>query len=368
MKFNRALFILTILVLNSLSLAEKNSVARRSHRVNKSHTHKSVSESKNKAINVADVIQTIAEIFKNPKEFLMTFIIGALSAYDENFLILFEKFNLIKGAINACTDEILGVSDDTNAKKFSGSAFEAKMDSTDKEKKKEYCEACQKTTEEWKTKFSANKNGNGVFGFLVSEAYTKISTKKKTCSYVLEALNETDTGSFKVDAYLKNQLLGEFKTRENWIRECEYIMDLDCDDYNPQYAGIKGLGEKVYKYWKKIGAGFNCIKSDRTKAAVSAIIGGSNTNLIYGNALVTGLATIFGGVAGVVANVMTLGIWGSLKGGYYLVKTGILIKDIAQNPEPYMKSYLVGKITGNLIIMLKSFTLGKKRRFRKFRK
>merc|ERR1711957_206313 len=331
-----------------------------------SHTHKSVSESKNKAINAADVIDEIGKIFKNPKQYLMTFIIGAMGAYDENFSILFEKYEKIKAAVNACTDEILKASDDTTEKKFSGSAFEANLDNTDPEKKKQYCEACQKTTEEWKTRFSDNKNGGGAWGSVVSETYTVFSSKKRTCGYVLEGLN--DSGKIKVDAPLKDELLKQFKTKENWMRECEYIMDLDCDNYNPQYAGIKGLGQKVYRYWKKIGAGFNCIYSDKTKAAVSAIIGGANTNLLYGNALATGLATIFGGVVGAVANVMTLGIWGAVKGGYYLVKTGMLIYEIAQNPGPAMKSYLLGKITGNLIIMLKSFTLGKKRRFRKIRK
>jgi hypothetical protein len=364
MKFNVKLFILTILVLSGLNLAKKNLYT--SSRVHKSHNHRTLSSNQSKTqLNLADVLVTIKEIFQNPAEFLMSFVIGALSAYDENFKILYEKYTKVKVAVQSCIEEINKANEDTTQAKFSGSDFERNMDNTDPAKKKAFCEACQETTEEWKSYFSKNKNGDGVWGSMISGIYTVSSSKERTCSYVLEGL--TDAGNIKVDQKCKDKLYKQFKSNDNWMRECRYIMSLDCNEYNPQYGEVKSIGEKVFKYWKKIGAGFKCISSPQTKIAVKAIIGVGAFNSIYGNALVSGLSTIFGGVAGAVANVMTLGIWGAIKGGYYLVKTGLLIADFLKNPEPYLKSYLVGKITGNLIIMLKSFTLGK-RKLKKFRK
>jgi hypothetical protein len=365
MKFKIILLIFTILFHNCVNIAKKTRIA--SSRLHKSHNHKTLSANQARRAT-ADVLSTIAAVFKNPQETLIRYVLGALSAYDDNFQIIYDKYEIIKRAVDKCQDDIKAAKQDEVTKTWAGTSdnakgFRAKLaDNRTLDDKKKYCELCQDTTKEWKAKFSSNKNGENWMGTAIGSTFSALTTKAHTCGYVLDQLNDVDYGAFHVDKPMKQLLYKEFTTKENWKVECDYIMSLDCDNYNPNYAGVSDLGTNVYKYWKQIGAGFTCMTSDTTKAAIRALPGGNDiVNKVFGNAMINGVKAIFGGVAGAAINVLTLGVWGLLKGGYYLVKVGKLLFEIAKNPEAKLKAYLAGKITGNLIIMLKSIVGGRKK-------
>ncbi len=72
-------------------------------------------------------------------------------------------------------------------------------------------------------------------------------------------------------------------------------------------------------------------------------------------------------VLGVVANVLTLGIWGGIKGAYYLVKLGIQIKEFydEMNKKDADLAFMAGSIIGRGILIAKSLLFGRRRRIKR---
>ena len=71
------------------------------------------------------------------------------------------------------------------------------------------------------------------------------------------------------------------------------------------------------------------------------------------------------GMVGVVANVLTGGLWGGVKGGYYLVELVRKISNFTQKTKESTNAYQLGKIIGNCVMIVKSFLLGRRRRLMK---
>lgn len=191
----------------------------------------------------------------------------------------------------------------------------------------------------------------------------------------LTAMTRVGTGFFKTkDTYCTETItenapsvheiiVQNYKSLSNFKAECLYFHGLDCDVFNPLSAGMTDFAKQAYKFYgslKKAGTCIGATLSDPNntvvKDAKSKLLQYFTGSDFIGNAM--------GAVAGLVANVMTFGIWGGLKGAYYLVKLGKQISEF----WPYWHvdtAFKIGEIVGKAIMIVKAILFGRRRFLKK---
>merc|ERR1712160_159673 len=161
----------------------------------------------------------------------------------------------------------------------------------------------------------------------------KFDSKEKYCSYIVDTpytpgvalelrKNFGDPKLGQPGSYIGN--MGEERFRE----QCLFFHRQDCQQFNPINAGITDFAKKAYKFYEAIVDAGKCIGEKLSDPNNKSIDIAKQQLMKYftGNAAGDFIKGAMGAVLGVVANIMTAGVWGGLKGAYYLVKLGFQIK------------------------------------------
>lgn len=69
---------------------------------------------------------------------------------------------------------------------------------------------------------------------------------------------------------------------------------------------------------------------------------------------------------GVVANVLTFGAWGGIKGGYYLIELGLQLKELYDEITEDVP-FKIGKLVGKAIVIAESLLVGKRKFYRRMK-
>lgn len=152
-------------------------------------------------------------------------------------------------------------------------------------------------------------------------------------------------------------------------QQCLFFHSLDCQTYNPEHIGITAFAQRAYKYYNAIKESGKCIGQKLLNPTDADLIRIKDKLLKYfkGTDMIQ---SALSAVAGFVANIITLGIWGGVKGAYYLISLGYEIKEFWEEvAKPNAKdiAFKIGGIIGRAILIVKSILMGRRRFKRKMK-
>lgn len=148
------------------------------------------------------------------------------------------------------------------------------------------------------------------------------------------------------------------RTIEQYAAECKYFKEMDCDMFKDG-VDVLGFISTAMSFLKPIQDVLGCVFSMKSK--ILAINEFSHLTSVFATG---GVLSVLGKVGGVAVQVLTLGIWGLVKSAYDLVKLSQQIYEFSINRRIELKSYLLGKITGEAINLGQSLLTGTRKRKR----
>lgn len=359
----------------SNNLIECSNKAHSTKRAKRSHTTRNVAAraTVGTGITFSDIISKMEAIFVKSKTNILYFIIGILSEFIPGLDAVFTNYIKLDEATKV-TDKFLpcfekfktSVQDTKNLASSPFSDMEAKSGSAAKGVK--FCEEFKKT----------------IFDYFVAAEKEDYADKagiwdKMTPEWVLTASYNIGGKIASLDKFCKiiatsrapktkAIIIKKFGSVKEYEKECLYFHEKDCDNYNPAAAGIKVFAQKAYSYVSGI--------VDVGKCVYTLFDSGADPNIIKAKLIIGKLFTVnnfidaaMGGMVGLVANILTFGIWGGLKGGYYIVQLVNKIASYREAAKLSTNAFQIGKIIGNCIMIVKSFIAGRRRLMkRKYRK
>jgi len=216
------------------------------------------------------------------------------------------------------------------------------------------------------------------------KALNEISSKKslftKFIEWTLKSTNEYDKKFLHVDVcYLPTSLKApktakeitkNFANQAEYGKQCIYIWKLDCKVFEPETAGIWDFIKKAYSYYKFVKKAGTCIVNLASNLVSNSKLNDKQNNIVNGvknlfkkdGFFYDALATTLGAVA----HVFTLGAWGGIKGGYYLIELGLEIKKFYDDQTKDL-AFRIGKLVGKGIKIAKSFLFGRRKLLRRMK-
>lgn len=303
----------------------------------------------------SDIFTKITAEFKKPENYFL-FLLGVLSEFVPGIKASYPSLAPLAQEFIPCFNDFKEDSSNPVLKEFEEME---KMFITPNDRKK-YCEAmktfistgyvnCMSYNEQMKsTSLFAGLTG-------AAKGYTEnlLLTKAEFCEKLgaRSQLNCPD---------VKNFLTKRYKSLANYEKQCLYFHQRDCDQFNPASSGITDFAKKAFRYYNSIKAAGSCI-GIKLKDPNPAIAQGLKDLLLQLLSSADFVKSAAGSALGFVANIMTFGTWGALKGGYHLVKLGFKIHDFFTNMA-IDTSFKLGAIIGNAILIVKSILLGRRKR------
>ena len=174
------------------------------------------------------------------------------------------------------------------------------------------------------------------------------------------------------------KLVQKFGSMEEYIKQCRYFIGIDCSRFDPSTKNLTSFFKTAYGMFGGIWSSIKCIVEvlkniPAFKKAAESL--NEKVLLFMGGALLSA----FG-------HYITMGIWGGIKGAYYIVKVGIKINDFIQKhlkffdairnktlgKEELMEilrglAFTFGGILSHAVSIIKSLIAGR-RRFKKLKK
>lgn len=357
--FLKNLLTISLLIIISLQLISSKKTLKENKR---SKTH-SKSKTRTKG-GPADLMAKIAAEFKKPENYFL-FTLGVLSEFVPGVKSSYPTLKPLAMEFAPCFSNF--EKDKSNPVLEQFEKME-KMFGTTTDRVK-HCEAmksdiftnfsiCNQQADSLNKLSTKNILGGGIIGGLASLGISALEAKKKSREEFCNGLWKLECNS------LKGQLIQRFKNLDNYIEQCLYFHKKDCSVFNPASQGITEFAKNAFRYYAALKTAGTCIgmklndpKNTNLNAAKAAL------GKYFTNDFIT---TAAGQMLGVVANVMTFGVWGALKGAYYLVKLGFQIYDFfnAMTPDT---SFKLGGIVGKAILIVKSIVLGRRRFLRKMK-
>lgn len=315
----------------------KNSISR---------SRRSRTKSKTKTDTSGALGDIIKEMSNLTGEKLMKFVFGILSQFfppvDKLYADVMKLWSLKDLKLAECFDAAKMTPQVENL-----SIIESTLNSAQKEitNKKQYCENTKKKFKDWHDKVMKEHNSKehgSFFGgavFIFSDGWTDSQVCNNGWKY------STAAQKAKYPA-------GE----KEYIRECMYFMDLDCDKFDPEGNSLKDFAQQAWNYVKSVWASLKCLQTKLsinpvTKKILDALKG----------AFVTGA---FSAAANLGLQILTGGVWGGLKSAYQFVQLGLAIKQYAQGLLKQDKHWVIGQLVGMAALIIKGLILGRRRRRR----
>lgn len=295
-------------------------------------------------------------------ENILYFGLGVLSVFNTYFDTLYRNIQPVIAKFRQCATSVV------DAIKLVGTTLETKdkeEDSISKDKniieflanmkdnasQIAYCKKVKAENEEIYDRAEVKKNDRDYDIFDLFALFFKTTVGKKFATST-EYCQQVYTLKPKHQA----EIAERFTSIENYIQQCMYFKELDCDKINAE-PGIMDFIGKAYKYYKVINSVKTCIVN---------VLGSDDTK--SNQFQKSFLHDIIAGAVGVTANIFTFGAWGGIKGGYWLIQLAIDLKTAYDDTMKDL-AFNIGKLIGKGVMIAKSIILGRRKlRHRKDRR
>merc|ERR1711957_759348 len=174
------------------------------------------------------------------------------------------------------------------------------------------------------------------------------------------------------------KLVQKFGSMEEYKKQCRYFIGIDCSRFDPSTKNLTSFFKTAYGMFGGIWNSITCIKDVLMNIPAFKKAAESLANKV--------LLGIVGAAASALGHYLTMGIWGGIKGAYYIVKVGIKISDFIQKHLKFFdairnktlgkedlmeilrtQAFAFGEILSHAVSIIKSITIGR-RRFKKLKK
>lgn len=359
-------FLLILIAFNQI--IETNSITRNKRRYSLSSHSKSTFKSKNKNKNKAklDAGSLIDYIKQIPGEDYILFFVGFLSEFFPDIDKWYQTIKRFKANFARCYRLLeITIQDIREAKAVFG---QAQMLLLTDQNKKQYCLDVKRNIEEIYLNLHRN-NGKSLNNFF-KEKIGMPFMNEKIMDKVSESWGRTmDIYTPKFiycqSAYKQErEIINMYGSLANYTNQCMFFYSADCDNFKPVISKTAEFAMQAWGMLNSMAGLGDCIGTILGEdLQLQKHLNGlyelfSNFGLHIVKRLVFEAA-----LAGL--HYITAGIWGGLKGGYYLIRLGMQIKEFYENvmKDP---AYNLGQIVGKAVQIIKSLIAGKRRR--KFRK
>lgn len=151
----------------------------------------------------------------------------------------------------------------------------------------------------------------------------------------------------------------DFGTFENYDRQCRFFAGMDCNQYNFSYDNLKGFMEVAYGTVSSFAELGDCFGQ-----LFDTELGLKQGLEDFVQKLKDLAAQLKTQVIYTLLNVITFGVWGAVKGAYYLVDLYFnvynLVSENIQNGN-VDHAIKIGYIIGEAVMAIKSFIFGRRR-------
>lgn len=324
----------------------------------------------------------IGSIFSKLNDFITDpfnifyFLLGVMSAFNDNVDEIYKKIKDFKEAIDPCINTLKtayntykSYTEKPNTEEISKPLKEVEVAFNNQENKKEYCE---KTKHEIDANYEKTIEEHIQHQGLIGETYNSITPafmKSFATKMVGKVVGDWDycmairySQAPKMQAHIKKV----YKNPFTYEKQCLYFHKLDCDTFKPEINEVWELVKKADKLYDFVLTTGECIQNivagvkpdseDKVKNFVNLLKEILPRDKIIKDTMAA--------VIGVVLQIATLGSWGGLKAGYYVLDLYEKIKKYYDDVTGDA-AFNIGKTLGTGLIVAKSFVTGRKRKFRK---
>lgn len=325
---------------------------------------------KAQAAKLFDQIKTLATDPHN----IFYFILGILSNFNDGVEKIYQKIKDFISEIDPCIDTLKTAygafaAIPVDQQQISGPLKSVEEAFNKTNGKKQYCENTKSQIDQnYEKAVAEHIKHQGLLGEtynlmapnILKQFTTKIlTTMSSDWNYCMFIRN----GECPI---MQKEIKRIYKNPFTYETQCLYFHKLDCGNFVPETNGLWEFIKKADKLYDFIETAGKCIYN-----IVNGVNGKSADKLQkFGNLLKEIfprdklIKDAMAAAIGVVLNIATLGAWGGLKAGYYLL-------DLAEKIEKYYKDQLgdaafnIGVLMGRGILIAKSFITGRRRKFRK---
>lgn len=326
-------------------------------------------------LQAAQLFEKIKAFVSDPSN-IFYFILGIISAFNEKVEGIYHKIKDFIGAIKPCIATFktayaayAKLTEGPIESHISGPLKNVEEAFNKHEGKKEYCE---KTKEQIYQNFENALDEDIKNQGIIGEVYSKMTPgiiKNLTTKIISSTSSEWNycmSIRYGKCPLMQEEILKKYKNPFIYEQQCLYFHNLNCNNFSPDTNGLWEFVKKADKLYDFLGTSGKCIHS-----IVNEVEGTSGDKSQEFRNL---LKEIFpkdqlikdamAAAIGVILNITTLGAWGGLKAGYYIL-------DLSEKIEKYYKDALkdapfkIGNILGNGMLIAKTFITGRRRKFRK---
>jgi hypothetical protein len=300
---------------------------------------------------------------------IVTLILGVLSNYDPSFNSIYEELktkdeNYFTTNFGTCltpsqSDLATAKSSNVEDVKFS---LSASWDNVPQNKRKE---ECQKIQNDFKLYSKSEVKQGDCKGNVCQDILGySINTVNKIVNFSLDDFSN-DVSNFISDitnssnyceisdAKKKNLVTAKWGSYKNYQNECNLFRDMDCNDEDSvkttSFSALVKFIKKSQTFFSYIQKVSNCFKSNNE---INKLLGNKLTSLNFD--VTSNLLDIF-------VNVITVGMWGVIKGSALILKLGILLgKIITDNTK--QNAYHYGQVIGMGIRAASTLLTGTKKK------
>jgi len=313
------------------------------------HLSHSFSTSKAEAKGISEVLARMTDLTKKSALSWFYLIMGVIGEYipdlGKQWAAIKNIADQFKGCVTAFPENAYDASKISNVK-----SFENKYNSKDEKEK-----FCMKAKEDVH-KFYIAAHDENPDGSAMPTFTGWFKSKAKICE---------DINKYKVPK-LKAKIAKEYGSYQEFYGQCVYFQEVDCDTFEPMTGGLTSFTDKVSKTIQSITVGGECIGKtlmagtgadmEKVKKVLKGLFGSGIGILQF----------LLQNALGAVANVVTMGLWGGVKAGYYLIDLGFGIKQVydkIKGPHDWRDvMWFIGELFGKAIKIVKSLILGRRRR------
>ena len=313
--------------------------------------------------SASNIIDKLLLEFKKPENYFK-FLLGVLSQFITEVGTIYPAVKSVANEFSSCFEDFTQEKTSNSVPQVSN--FENNFKTP--QARKDYCLAIKEqisknyvdSHKEHHRKSAGLILDNPIIGW-ASDGVTHVG--KSLRRDTLASVDELCTFPVRLEApTIQKEIKAQFSTFEEYKKQCFYFHSKNCDDFNPETAGLTDFAKKAYGFYKSIIKAGKCVGVKINDPANVAIkdVRQRLAKIFNVENVISGALTV---AVNFAANIMTFGIWGGVKGGYYLVQLGLQIKEFWDNPS-HETAYTIGQIVGKAILIVKSIIMGK-RRFKK---
>jgi hypothetical protein len=321
--------------------------------------------SRNRSKGVLDMItNTLKGLVTNPEN-IFYFILGIITVFHSSAEDFYKQVKSVIDRFRPCleaslkmferVDELVNPEEKAELDKKANEVKQVDYMFPKEVDKEKYCENRKEQIEDYyksAVKEMPEMKGadTGIFSYIASAGiwfHYKSESMRNKCE-MFKILNAKKT---------EQEIIKNYHNIYQYISQCYFFLELDCDEFKPDTGSIWGFITMAYKYYSLYGSTKECIANifknhpddkNLLKVDHSFAINAAST------------------IVGAVANILTLGAWGGVKGGFYLIQLGVDLYNF-YNKKTEDIPFNLGKLFGKGILAAKSLITGKKKKFRKFK-